>query len=488
MKSKIKNTKEPVCISLLKAFSEKELEGFCVFIANSYFNTDKVIPKLLQVLKKNVLRHHSFDHNVECRLYGSIFNENLTEKQLSTTQKSRLNSKYNALTRLAERFLCINAIEQDVSVKNKLLYKELLSKKQYALFNRHINKEKKVLESQDKIDLEFHNNALVVEEAVLNYAHQNSNVGEVNNLNSYNYQLDVQYILKKLGLYITMLANEVAVEKKYNKTSMKALSTIIQLPEYQTHTLINLNQSTVNLIIDQDKNAFNNLLLLLDKQWKEVTKDDLNGFYNVSINYCAQQLRKGENTYKNMFDIYKVMHEKDLLVEGNVFPESKLKIIVAVCCRVKEFEWAKKIISEYKQYIRKSIRESVSHFHYGALAFYQEDYSLALHHFIRAGNININYDANCRVLMLQSHYEVDEDYDERTIQIFRSAEKFFYENKALASSVKKSYRNFIRTLINLYRIKHKATKMTKEHLKKKLEGQDFKGNKNWLLQKIDELK
>lgn len=487
MKSKIKNSKEPVCISLLKAFSEKEIEGFSVFIVNGYFNTDKVIPKLLQMLKKDVLRHQSYDQVQESRLYSSIFNENLTEKQLSIAQKSRLNSKYNSLTRLAERFLYINAIEQDKSVKNKLLYKELLSKEQFALFNRHINKEKKALKSQSKIDLEFHNNALVVEEALIDYSHQTSNLSEVN-LHDLNYQYDVQYILKKLGLYITMLANEHIYGKKYNKTSMKIALDLIKLSEYKNHSLINLTNSTVNLITVQNKIAFRDLLDLLDRQWKEITKDDLNVFYNACINYCVKQLRRGENMYKSIFDIYKVMHEKDLLIEGNILPESKLKNIISACCRVREFGWAKKIINEYQQYIRKQVRDSVSHFNYGALLFYQKDYNKALYHFIRVDSININYDVNCRVLMLKSHFEVDEDYDERTLQIFRSTEKYFYENNALTSQAKKGYRNFIRTLINLYRIKHFATKMTKERLKQKLLEQEFNSDKNWLLQKIDELK
>lgn len=487
MKSKITNTKAPVCISLLKAFSEKELAGFSLFIANQYFNSDKSIPKLLNLLKKNVIRYDLFDQAQENKLYASVFNENIDNLPLTAKQKSRLNSKYNTLTRLAERFLYINAIENDKSVKNKLLYKELLNKKQYALFNRHINKEKKLLESQDKIDLEYHNNALVVEEAILDYAHQTGNLGEVN-LQDLNYQYDVNYILNKLGLYITMLSNELVYEKKYDKTSMQIVLNLIRLSEYQNHALINLNNSTVNLIIQQNSIAFKKLLASLDKQWEEITKDELNGFYNVSINYCAQQLRKGENTYKDMFDIYKVMHEKDLLVEGNILPESKLKIIVAVCCRTKEFEWAKKIINQYQQYIRKPIRKSLSHLHYGALAFYQKDYNMALHHFIRVDNIDINHDVNCRVLMMKSHYEVDKEYDERTVQIFRSTEKYFYENKALTSHSKKAHRNFIRILINLYRIKHFATKMTKERLREKLEQQDLNIDKNWLVQKIDELK
>jgi len=90
-------------------------------------------------------------------------------------------------------------------------------------------------------------------------------------------------------------------------------------------------------------------------------------------------------------------------------------------------------------------------------------------------------------MMLKSHYELDKEYDERTLQIYRSAERFFNENKSLNRARKTAYKNFTRTLINVYRIKHQATKMTLGKVKTKLEQQELNSDKSWLLEKIGEL-
>ena len=73
------------------------------------------------------------------------------------------------------------------------------------------------------------------------------------------------------------------------------------------------------------------------------------------------------------------------------------------------------------------------------------------------------------------------------MQIFRTIEKFFYENKLLSQKNSISYRNFIRTLINLYRIRHRTTKMKLKDLKVKLEAQKVNSDKKWLLEKIEEI-
>jgi len=53
---------------------------------------------------------------------------------------------------------------------------------------------------------------------------------------------------------------------------------------------------------------------------------------------------------------------------------------------------------------------------------------------------------------------------------------------------RKAYKNFIRILINLYRIRHRTGKMKIETIEKKLENVIYISDKNRLLEKIDELK
>jgi len=181
------------------------------------------------------------------------------------------------------------------------------------------------------------------------------------------------------------------------------------------------------------------------------------------------------------------MEDKDLLKESGSIPVNKLKNLIAVACHAEEFEWGEYIIEKYRSYITKEFRDSVCYYNIGAIAFYQKDYKTAIQNFIRVERINLNYDLNCRMLILRSHYETDEEYDERTVQIFRSTEKFVNDNKQLSPVRKKANKNFINTLINLYRVKHRSGKMTIAGIRQKIEKFDLLSYKRWLLEKIQEI-
>jgi len=175
------------------------------------------------------------------------------------------------------------------------------------------------------------------------------------------------------------------------------------------------------------------------------------------------------------------------LIEGGFVSSVNLKSAIICACRIGEFEWANEVVEKYKSLIRKPIRESVRHYNLGVIAFYQKDYERALSHFIRTENINVDYDINGKVMLLKSFYENDKDYDERTVQKFRSMEKFFKENKHLSPTRKRSYKNFVRILIYVYKFRHLSTKMTLDGIKEKLNRQEVNSDKKWLEEKIEEL-
>ena len=85
-------------------------------------------------------------------------------------------------------------------------------------------------------------------------------------------------------------------------------------------------------------------------------------------------------------------------------------------------------------------------------------------------------------------YLMDKEYDNRTVQIFRSVERFVLTNKSMPNSHKKSYKNFIQILINLYRIHHKMGKQTLVSLQEKMDKMEFLTDKKWLLDRFKEMK
>ncbi len=479
---------QSLCVELLSVFSEKEVNNLIHFINCRYFNTDRYVIKLLDVLKKQVVGRRQFGEAVKADVYEKVFTDTVKSKGLNVIQKKRLGAKLNALTRLTEQFLATDAFRQHEIYQNDLLLQELLDKKQYQLFNRHINKMLKKQETDTQKNTDHYEHNYKIEYNRLNYLYRSGKiVNKEDNLSELIYQLDLHYLLNKLSLYITLLSMELSTSKTYDKASMEAITSLLDLPQYAGHPFVSVCRATVDLMKFQTEEAYHNLLKLLDVQASSIPKAELNGIYITITNFCAQQIKKGGFDHNELFNLYQMMDNRGLFIEGNFMSEVRLKNVVATACRVEEYEWAVNLVEKYRPFIRKPVRESVCQLNLGIIAFYQKDYKVAIHHFIRVDNVNLNYDINCRIMMMKSYYEIDEDYDERTMQIFRSTEKFFNENKALPQKTRKGYKNFIRTLINLYRIRHRATKMKLEQINEKLEQQEVNSDKYWLREKIMEI-
>jgi len=478
-------------IQLLSAFSNDEIKGLNRFVQATYFNTDKYVAKLLDVLTKDVIGKRTFDEAVQWRVYDKVFDKSPdSQEKLDEKEKKLLGAKMSALTKLAKDFLTIEALKEDKTYRNDLLLSDLLKKRQFDLFQSVIKKERKKLETEQERGVAYHQHEYMIERKTLDYLLLNRSLLVKNdNLMALNRSLDIHYLLDKLELHIAAVGIISSLgEKNYDFSSIEAIENLLDLVQYQGHPLIKIYRVAIKMMETQKHKNYELLLELLETQSQYIPKDNALDFYIMATNFCLSGIRSGFLEYhKYIFELYKVMENKDLLREGNFIPINKLKNVIVASCHIKEFEWAEYIIEKYRPYMPKQFRDSACYFNLGVIAFYQENYKTAIQNFIRVERVNVNYDTSCKVMILKSYYETDEDYDDRTLQIFRSAEKFINDNKQLSPAHKKAYKNFINVLINLYRVKHRTGKMTAESICKKIEKFELINDKRWLLEKIDEL-
>ncbi len=488
IKTKLKSGHQPfLCIEMLQQFSAKEISSFTNFVESRYFNGDVLVIKLLAVLKQRVLGLSYIEQALLVEVYRETFNEKVSKTGLTMQQKKQLNYKLCALLRLAERFLVIEGLEEHSAYYYDILYEKMLTKRQFKLFNRHIKKHQKQFFKPSQKNNRHYEQQEKLEKQILHYLFISNQLNKQDNLSELIYNTDLNYLINKLKLNSTLLFLEAVTDKKYDTSSIEAMAALLNLPQYANHPLIQIYLAANQLTKTQSEAVYRNLLVLLERYSSSIIKSDLKGFYIIAVNFCSRQIQKGQFDFQHLFILFQIMDEQELLIDKNFISVDELKTIVTAGCRVGEFKWTVQMIKKYQPFIEKKVRESVYHFNLGGVAFYQQDYEKALHHFIRVESVNLNYDVNCRVIMMKAHYECDQEYDERTIQIFRSAEKYFNENKQLTPKNKKAYKNFIRTLINVYRIRFGATKMKLEDLKAKLKNQEVNSDKAWLLGKIGEL-
>jgi len=486
-----KKSRPFLVIELLNTFSERESTDLLNFILCKYFNNDNYVVALLKALQKEVIHKKAFDDEVQCLVFQKVFPKKPRPKDaLNKQQKSFLLVKMNALTRLTESFLCHEALQQNEACKTELLFDKLLEKNQFWLFKRHVTRTRKELDEQVAKGIDEYARQFKMEMGIFNHLHKKGELVVEDNLPELITNLDIYYLLNKLNLHGTCISlTHFSAQKSYDYAPMKAVQPLLQLPQYAHHPLIRMYVIALDLLKNNTPELYEQLVELLEEQSPFISKHNLHYFYMIAANFCGKKIKEGKiEYYERMLELYKKMEEKDLLREGNFIPVGTLKNVITLSCKLKEFEWAKEIIKKYHTALEKEHADSVYHFNMGLVAFYQNDFKTALSHFIRVQKVNLVYDINCRIMLLKSHYELDHEYDERTIRTFLLSERFIQSHKGLVSRDKKAYKNFVRILINIYNTRHGAGKMTAEKIKTKLEKLEFVSDKKWLSEKIEGLK
>jgi len=452
-----------LCIELLNTFTNIELQNLQKFISCSYHNSDKSVSLLLTLLMKKVLNKSAFEDELQRITYEKIFSIKVKRRDYSKKEKRRLFDKLNKLTRLAEKFLTYEALQEHNGYFNDLLYKKLKDKKQNTLFLRHANRNKKQLEMAQIKDINFYFQAYINDYHILEYQFKEGLLykNKEFELDKITYNLDVHYILNKLQFNQTTLHIKKTTGRRFDVSTINAISNLINLPQYRDNKHIVLNLSAKNLLENESNKNYSNLL---------------------------DQIRKGVNKFRELFELYKVMDKNNLIIEADFIPILKFKNLIIVACRNNEFSWAKKILEKYLPYVRYNVRDSVLSLNQALIAFYQKDYGRALKFTIKVeDNVNVFFDKSSRILILKCHYELDKEFDYRTERIFRSAEKYFKGVKIFDKTTKLMYANFMNIFINLYKLKHNVGKISLERIKQRLDVQDVNSDKYWLLNKIEEL-
>lgn len=482
-------TRPFLCIDLLNTFSDEELDALEQLTDCRYFNTDRYVAHLLKVLRRQVFGKPVFSPETQCRVYEQVFPHLPAPSDLlSKNQSSLLNMKMNSLMRLAEEFLSIEMMRKNDGMKHELLYPQLLERRLFRSFNRHIKKEQKVFNQEAEKGEKQYVQKYRTEQNILDALYRNGQLVMKDNLPELVQNLDIFYLLNRLSLQLTALSlQQLSAQKVYN-FDLDAIQPLLKLSKYANHPLILLYNANIALMQTQSDDDYKYLLGLLNQHSSNTPRSLRKHFYTICISHCINQVRNGNLTYsQNILELYKIMHHKDLLVEEGLISISMLKNMVSIACQEQEFDWAKQLIEHYRPYIRKAVRESVYQFYFGILAFYQKNYEAAHSRFIQVRKIDTIHDINVRIMIMKCLYETEQEYQDPIMQSFRTAEKFFKTHKSLTAKSRKDYKNFIRLLINLYRIRHGDSKMTVQQIKDKLEQQDAISDKRWLLEKIGEL-
>jgi len=485
-----KEKQQFLLIDLLENFSKKELKGLRHFASCRYFNTDQYVVKLLEILINEVLGKKKINEAVQTQVYAQVFGGS-TDASLNKKEKATFNAKMNALTRLAERFLMAEGLEEKEAYKSDLLLEKLLKKKQYQLFNRHINKIQKQIELSPK-DKNYHEHQLKINQHQLMYFFKINIYRTMDNLSEINRQLDLYYLLNKLDLHLS--ANSLQKnfkDKSYTFLHSKETDTLYNTTEYIKHPSVLIYRAGIALTIERNQKNYDKLFRLLSELEQELPASLISDSLVILTNFCAHQIRAGyTNFYQREHDLFLMKEKRNLLLENGAMPVRKFKNIVTTACHIGDYDRAEYIIETYSPFVEKKDRAYIQNFLLGTLALYQKNYEQMDSYFIEIQNsINPIYDLNLRTMIAKRDYETCNSYDcyDHRLSTFTTTEKYIHQLAGIKEDTKVPYKKFIRMLINLFNIKHNIGKKTLESVKNELRATQHISDKKWLEEKIHEL-
>jgi len=483
---------------LLKTFTEKELISFEKLLASGYLSSNKNLSALLKILKKQALHHKSFIPQLQYDVYKTLFDKEKIGGELQKLQSNKLNRLINDLGKLAEKFLMFERIKDTDKHNTVLLFPELNDRKQSLLYEKHLRAIEKKLSAIKKRGVEYHNECYNIQKEKGEMLFRNNALVNEDNYDVIQYHTDIKFLLEKLQYHLAEITIQSGYPNKvFDFSSYEACKALFNLPQYQENPLIQLYLLNIDLVEKADNDTYNLLFDALQQYQDIIPRSFLEPFYVNLNNYCAFQIAKGKfEFYKKLMTTYEVMHSNNLLAKNNIIDVAVLKNVVTIGCRLKEFDWANKILEENIGYVSDDIRESVFHYNKGVIEFSIHNYGSAQENFLRVGKIDEFHSIDQRVALLQCFYEIDKHYEFYTEQMIDSFRIFLTTTKKLTRANEVSYKNFISHFKKLYNFKKFASKYEKSLKIKKtipsiivsIKNEQLVWQREWLLTKAETLK
>lgn len=466
-------------LAMLQTLSKVERNRFRKYLLSPYLNDQPDLCVLFDAADK-ALRDGTFAELERQQVWQKLY----PNKSYNDAQMRRLSS---ALNQKALSFLSTEARSQDPLAEaidlQRLLEKPEL-KKHLTGVERNITR---LLDETAGESAEYYLARFNLHNNIVNRTSKHLSVaGYAEKLSTADFYLECFYLTQKLELYIGWLLYQGSRVSEKSVQLPIGLWANLESGQFDQVPLLTVYRGVVRCLTEpENEEEYRKFLEGLDTQGMHLAKEDLRKCYFIAQNYCALKINQGKREYyREMFDVFKKIIQKEILLEEETLSEGIFKNIVTVGLGVGEFEWIEQFIEEYATYLPASTRENARTFNLAYLFFYQKKYSNVIELLQNVEYSDVTYVLGSKLILIQTYYELQEVFVmDSLIDSFRI---FIRRNKVLSKNLKREYINylsFVKKLADLRILGQKAT----ETFKGKIQASSSSTSKKWLLEKIDEL-
>ncbi len=474
----MKNTRT---VKLLRLLEKKELKEFKQFIHSRLFNKNKKCIELLELLLP----------------FGPHFTSSkLDDEDFAISvysNKNSLNTLMNDVVQLIEKFLAVKKFQEQDDLQNYFLLEKLREKREHNHYQLVYNRSVRKLNKRKK-NIDGYYDAYLFEVSRLRMLYQeekNNNKAILNQLVSSIHAFDKYTFANRFWLdnaeRKNLLSHPTPFSAVLQDNSRKYVEMANQKP-YSNEILIHLHLLLYSLLANGQEGDMKELFNALKTFHPHVEHEDHAFFYKYLINYCVEQVNKGDTSYhQKLYDIYQYIFKMDVFKEGKYLDHTRLRNAIIITTKIGKAHEAHDILDQFIKDVNPTYQKPTEQYCRGYLCFMQKDYGKASDYLNGCIDLKDVFTLASEVIIYKIHYETHQDWAfDVPVQSFRA--KLNRHKDKYSKRYINSYINFFKILTCIY---HKKTnpnyKKSLDDLRQMIQDAEYLSDKRWLQARIDEL-
>lgn len=439
-------------IQILATLSKKEFKEFQLFVASPFMNKNHNLIEFLSHLSN--YQGNFFDN----RLNKEEFFKKHYPKVKFEEQKIRY--LQSDLTKLLEEYLAYTEYTKDDFRRKYYQVKSFNSRDLDKYFLQELDSINNLNSRQPFRDSKYYFNQHQISELSYQYTSEKRNRAFDSSLQQVIDNLEITFLARGFRYYCEMINRKNILSVEYNLSFFSQMVQYLGNEMFDDVPAIRLYR-LIYVALTEPDNIKNYQILLdeLNEHGHFFSATEQRGMYVFAQNFCIRRINRGEEgALKEIFNLYKIMVEKDLLYEGNYISQPDFKNIVTTGLRLEEVNWVSNFIEEYRNKLNPEFSENAFTYSMAWVHFTKKEYDKALRMLLKVEFNDVYYHLDSKSLLMKVYYEMDEfDPFFSLVDAFKI---YLRRNKFISDYQRETYHNFILLVNKLMKVKMKKNLMS----------------------------
>ncbi len=468
----------PKLIRLYEGFDPEARVRFREMVNSPFFNRRVKLIRLLAYIQDDA----SEGWNKQAA-FSTIFGER-------TFDEIQLNNLVSDLYKLAEYFLSLEQFEKNHSLREQMLIESLIEGGDRSIVEKRVARKSGHFKPAGAYP-QFARHILADR-----FRFQHSRTIDNSDLIAGRELLQQLYVAEQLKIWCELLNRSMVMAAHVDEAKLSIFNRTLDLllPESADNAIVILYHPVFKWMQEpSDDEWYAGYTEKLLQHIGDIPAEDARELCNYVQNYCVKRINEARPGFlQELFRLFKLMLDLDLLREGNHIPQWTFKNIVTVGVRLKAYGWTEQFIHTYYKLLPPEERENA--YQYNLAVFYYEsgdpDNAQALLNKVQFTDPIYYLDAKC--ILLKIYFEANAF--EPLFSLRDSVKIYLMRNRILNKGQKAQYMNLFAFTAKLFKLRIDrgiagADKWKKDFRKllSDVAHQPAVANKQWLEQQINML-